>query len=82
MPDKFLVTFEGRREEDDVPVGKAIAEVEFIVASVDDVEVETFDSRVAEGSHETAIGRVVDLPAKLLVLLHYLAPHHCDITHL
>ena len=45
MPDKFLVTFEGRREEDDVPVGKAIAEVEFIVASVDDVEVETFDIR-------------------------------------
>ena len=82
MPDKFLVAFEGGGEQDDVPVGEAVGEVELVVASVDEVEVETFDCGVAEGPHEAAVGRVVYLPAQLLVLLHHLAPHHCDITHL
>ena len=56
--------------------------MQLIVAPIDKVEVETFDSGVAESPHEAAVGRVVDFPAELFVLLRHLAPHHCDITHL
>jgi len=69
-------------KEDDIPVGKSIAEVQFIVASVYEIKVETFNRRVAKGPDEAGIGGMIDFATELPILLNNLAPHYRNITHL
>lgn len=77
----FFLRLEGGGEEDDVAIGEAVGKVEFVVASEDDIEVETFDGDVGEVAHKAGIGSMVYLFAKLFVFLQDLAAHGCDVAH-
>ena len=73
---------EGGAQQDDVSVCEPVGEVKFVVASENNVEVETFDRCVREVPHETRVGRVVYLLAQFLVLLQHRASHTRDLSHL
>lgn len=65
----LFVGLESRRKQDDVSICEPVGEVEFVVASEDDVEVETFDSDVGEVADKARVGSVIYFFAELLVLL-------------
>lgn len=75
------MTLEGRRQQDYVSVREPVPEVQLLVPPKHQVQVETFDGRVPEGSHETRVRGVVYFEAEFLVLLEDVRPHGRDVGH-
>ena len=76
------MALKGWGQQNDIAIGESIAEVKFIIASEDDVEVETFDCGVAEGPDEASVGSMADFTAQLFVLIQDFGPDSGDVTHL
>ena len=76
------MTFECWGKQDDISVGESVTEMQFIVASKDEIKIETFDCGVAEGSDEAGVGGMIDFSAKLFIFLNDLSSDNCDVAHL
>jgi hypothetical protein len=76
------VVLEGWGEEDDISISESVCEVEFIVSSEDEIEIEAFGCGCSEVSDEAGVGLVVYFAAELFILIEDLRSDDSDITHL
>ena len=74
--------FQGGGKQDDVSVRKSIREIEFIVPSENQIEIEAFGCGAAEVADEAGVGLVADLPAELFIFIEDFCSNYSYIAHL
>lgn len=65
-----------------IAIWETIGEVEFVIATEDEIEVEGFSSDCGKVADEACIGLMIDFTAELFIFLKHLSPHCPDIAHL
>jgi len=78
----FLVRLQRRSQQNQVAIGESVGEVELVVASVNEVEVEAFDGCGGKGAYEAGVGSVLYFSAELSIFLGNLCADDSGVVHL
>ena len=80
--DKYiLMAFDCTSEEDNIAVSKATIEIEFVISSENEIEIEGLGYRVGEISDQTIVGLVRYFLTHGSVFGSYLFPNIVDVCH-
>lgn len=76
------MVLQGRGEKDDISIRKTIGEIELIVSSKDEVEIEALGCSAAEIADEASVGLMADFAAKLFIFIEDFCSNYSYIAHL
>lgn len=71
-----------RGQENDISIREAICEIEFIISSEDEIEIEAFSCGTAKIADKAGVGLMANFTAQLFIFIEDFCSNYSYIAHL